>query len=91
MKLSNKTYDILKYIALVGLPALATLYLTLSAIWGLPYGEAIAGTITAVDTFLGALLGISSIKYELEEQKAELKRRNELESLLYPEDKNGGE
>ena len=72
MIMSNKTYDILKYIALVGLPALATLYLTLSYIWGLPYGEAVAGTITAIDTFLGALLGISSKTYELNEQKAAL-------------------
>lgn len=72
MIMNNKTYDILKYIALVGLPALATLYLTLSYIWGLPYGEAVAGTITAIDTFLGALLGISSKTYELNEQKAAL-------------------
>lgn len=61
--MSNKVYDILKYIALIVLPAVATLYLTLSTIWGLPYGEAVAGTITAIDTFLGALLGISSKKY----------------------------
>lgn len=61
--MSNKTYDILKYIALYVLPALATLILTLGGIWGLPYSEAIAGTITAIDTFLGAILGISSKAY----------------------------
>lgn len=61
--MSNKTYDILKYIALIVLPALATLYLTIATIWGLPYGEAVAATITAIDTFLGALLGVSSKKY----------------------------
>ncbi len=61
--MSNKVYDILKYIALIALPALATLYLTIASIWGLPYPEAIAATITAIDTFLGALLGISSKKY----------------------------
>lgn len=61
--MSNKVYDILKYIALIVLPAVATLYLTLSTIWGLPYGEAVAATITAIDTFLGALLGISSKRY----------------------------
>ena len=61
--MNNKTYDILKWIALVVLPALATLYSTIALIWGLPYGEAIAGTITAIDVFLGAILGISSIKY----------------------------
>lgn len=61
--MKNKTYDILKWIALVALPALATLYFALSGIWGFPYGEQIVGTITAIDTFLGALLGISSINY----------------------------
>lgn len=61
--MSNKVYDILKYIALIGLPAVATLYGTLSKIWGLPYGVEIVATITAVDTFLGALLQISSANY----------------------------
>lgn len=61
--MNNKTYDVLKWIALVVLPALATLYSTIALIWGLPYGEAVAGTITAIDVFLGAILGISSIKY----------------------------
>lgn len=63
MKLDNKTYDILKYVALFFLPALATLMLTLTNIWHIPYGEAIAATITALDTFLGALLKISSNNY----------------------------
>ena len=63
MKLNNKVYDILKYIAQIVLPAIATLYFALSKIWGLPYGEEIVGTITAVDCFLGALLGISSAQY----------------------------
>lgn len=63
MKMNNKTYDTLKYIALYVLPALATLILTLGGIWGFPYAEAIAATITAVDTFLGALIGISAKKY----------------------------
>ena len=61
--MSNKTYDFLKWVALVVLPAIATLYFALSGIWGFPYGEQIVGTITAIDTFLGALLGISNIKY----------------------------
>ena len=60
MKLTNKQYDILKWIALIALPALGTLYFTLSTIWGLQYGDQVVGTITAVDTFLGALLGIST-------------------------------
>ena len=63
MRLSNKTYDVLKWVALIVLPALATLYAVLSAIWGLPFGEQVPATITAVDTFLGALLGISTAKY----------------------------
>lgn len=61
--MSNKTYDILKYIALFVMPALATLVLTLTQIWGIPHGEAIAATITALDTFLGAILKISSNNY----------------------------
>ena len=64
--MSNKMYDILKYIAQIGLPAVGTLYYALSAIWGLPYGEQIVGTITAVDTFLGTLLMISSSAYRKE-------------------------
>ena len=63
MKLSNSTYDLLKYIAQIVLPALGTLYFALSQIWGLPYGEQIVGTITAIDAFMGALLGISSANY----------------------------
>lgn len=69
MKLSNKTYDILKYIAQIVLPALGTLYFALGSIWGLPYGEQIVGTITAVDAFLGALLGISTAMYNKEDNK----------------------
>lgn len=64
MTIANKTYDILKYIAQIALPALGTLYFALSTIWGLPYGEQVVGTITAIDAFLGALLGISSANYK---------------------------
>ena len=64
MKLCNKTYDVIKWIAQLGLPALGTLYAALSGIWGLPYAEQVVGTILAVDTFLGALLGISSANYK---------------------------
>jgi len=63
MKLDNKTYDILKWIALVVLPALGTAYFGLAAIWPLPYCNQIVGTITVVDTFLGTLLGISTRNY----------------------------
>lgn len=61
--MKNRTYDILKYIALIVLPAIGTLYFALAQIWGLPYGEEIVGTITAVDAFLGAVLKISTDKY----------------------------
>jgi len=61
--LDNKTYDLLKWIAMIVLPALGTLYFALASIWGLPYGEQIVGTITAIDTFLGALLGVSTNNY----------------------------
>ena len=62
--MSNRAYDILKYVAQIVLPAIATLYFPLSQIWGLPYGEQIVGTITAIDCFLGALLGISTAQYK---------------------------
>lgn len=66
MKLDNKTYDVLKFTAQIVLPAAGTLYFALASIWGLPYGEQIVGTITAVDAFLGALLGISTAQYNKE-------------------------
>ncbi len=61
--MSNKMYDTLKWVAQYLLPALGTLYFTLAQVWGLPFGEQIVGTVTAVDTCLGVLLGISSVQY----------------------------
>lgn len=61
--MSDRTYKVLKWIAMYLLPALGTLYFALAGIWGLPYGEQIVGTITAVDTFLGVVLGISTAQY----------------------------
>jgi len=66
MKMSNKVYDVLKWIALILLPALGTLYFALAKIWGFPYAAEIVGTISAVDAFLGALLGISTAQYNKE-------------------------
>lgn len=63
MKMDNKVYDVLKYIAQIALPAVGAFYFALSQIWGLPYGEQIVGTIAAVDTLLGVLLGISTYQY----------------------------
>lgn len=68
MKLDNKTYDVLKWVAQIFLPALGTLYFALSKIWGLPFGEEVVGTIVALDTFLGALLGISTEKYKRDQE-----------------------
>lgn len=68
MKMSNKVYDVLKYITQIGLPALGTLYFTLSNIWGFPYAEEVVGTISAIVTFLGILLGISNAKYKKESE-----------------------
>lgn len=66
MKFTNEVYDRLKWLAQILLPALGTLYFALSQIWGLPYGEQIVGTITAVDAFLGVCLGISTANYNKE-------------------------
>ena len=63
LKLSNSTYDTLKWVAQYLLPALGTFYFALTKIWGLPYGTEIVGTITATDALLGALLGISTMQY----------------------------
>jgi len=63
MLFDNKVYDILKYIALIVLPATGALYFGLAKIWGFPFGEEIVGTITIIDTFLGTLLGISTNQY----------------------------
>ena len=68
MKMSNSVYDALKYIALIALPALATFYTVLAKIWTLPYPVEIPGTIMAVDTLLGALLKVSTDKYNKEQE-----------------------
>lgn len=63
MKLSNAAYDVLAWVGKIVLPAAAVLYGTLGKIWNLPYTEQIPLTITAVDVFLNALLGISTANY----------------------------
>ena len=66
MKISNKLYDILKWLVIIVLPAMATLYKALSAVWAWPYANEVVTTITAVDTFLGAVLCISTASYNKE-------------------------
>ena len=63
MKLKDRVYDVLKWIAMYLLPAFGTLYFALAGIWGFPYGEQVVGTITAIDTFIGVILGISTAQY----------------------------
>jgi len=64
---NNKVYDVFKWIALIALPATATLWFTVAKIWGLPYIAEITGTLVAIDTFIGALIGVSNIQYQLKE------------------------
>lgn len=63
----NRTYDRLKFLVTIVLPALAALYITLASFWGFPKVEEVAGTITGIATFLGVALGISSKNYEPED------------------------
>lgn len=66
MKLSNKAFDVLKWVAILFLPALAILIRTVFAIWKIPFGEEISSTIVALQVFLGAILGVSSLNYNKE-------------------------
>lgn len=65
--MNSKVYDILKWIQRLAIPAVATLYLALGSIWegviALPYPEQVAASLTAIDTFLGVILGISQANY----------------------------
>lgn len=71
MIMNNKVYNALKWIAMVCLPAIGTLYFALAGIWGFPYAEQIVGTITAIDTFLGVLLGIANGVYNRAQEVSE--------------------
>lgn len=68
MKMSNKVYDVLIYVAQIVLPAVSVLYAALAKIWGFPYGVEITGTVMAVDAFLGAVLKISNTQYKKEQE-----------------------
>ena len=62
--MSNKVYDVLKWAAMVVLPALGTLYFALAGLWGFPYGEQVVGTLVAIETFIGTVLQISNVQYK---------------------------
>ena len=66
MMFKNSTYDVLKFVAQTVLPAVGALYFALAGIWSFPYGEEVVGTITALDAFLGTILGISTLNYHKE-------------------------
>lgn len=68
MKLNDTVYDILKWLVIIVLPACATLYAALASVWGWPFAEQVTTTITAVDTFLGAVLCISTVNYRKEDK-----------------------
>lgn len=63
MKMTNRTYDILVWIAQIVLPALGAFYATIASIWHLPFETEVPATILAIDTLLGAVLKISTNKY----------------------------
>lgn len=67
--MSNKVYDVMKWVAMYLIPAVGTLYFALAGIWNFPYGEEVVGTLTAVDTFLGVILGISTAKYNKQSEE----------------------
>lgn len=71
MIMNDKTYAVCKWIAMYLLPAMGTLYFALANIWGLPYGEEVVGSITAIDTFLGVILGISTNYYNKAQAESE--------------------
>ena len=71
MRLNDKVYNVLKWVCLIALPALAVLYFTLAKIWALPYGAEIPATINAIALFIGTLIGISNATIKKEESNAE--------------------
>ena len=69
MKLNNKVYDVLKYIAIIGLPAFEVAIPKLFEIWGIPYGQQIGDTLNVIAVLLGSLLVTSTIQYNAEQKK----------------------
>ena len=71
MKMNDKVYDILKWLAILALPALGKCIEGIFGVWGIPYGPEIAETIEYVSICLGTILGVSAIQYNIEQKKAE--------------------
>lgn len=86
MKFNNKVYSILKWVALIALPALATLIVSIGDIWGIPYKSEISLTITAINTFLGVLIGISTASYKGEGEITYTPNTDNVNILLNEED-----
>lgn len=64
MKMSNKVYDVLKWVALIALDAFGLFYSTISSIWGFPYGDEVLATCAALALLIGTLIGVSSAQYK---------------------------
>jgi hypothetical protein len=88
MKISDKTYQILKWVAIIVMPALATFCVAMGEIWGIPYTTQIASTLTALATFLGALLGIASAQYNADGSGDSDKSANNGGYTIYTENYN---
>lgn len=72
MKLPNKLYDVLKWVCLIALPALAVFYAVIAKIWGLPFEAEIPATINAVAVLIGALIGVSHMTIKKEENNEDI-------------------
>lgn len=81
--MSDKWYTVLKHVAAVGLPALSTLYFAVASIWNIPDTKEVVGTIAAINTFVGALVGVSNVKYN----NSDVKYAGDIQVLETPEKK----
>lgn len=71
MKFTNKVYDVVKWIVVIALPAIAAAYSALGGVWNFPYAEQVVTTINILATFLGALICVSTVNYNKDEKKKE--------------------
>lgn len=71
MKIPDKVYNWLKWLCILGLPALSSMYSTLAGIWGWPFAEQVPQTLSTVSLFLGTVIGISSAEYNRIQQQSE--------------------